>query len=349
MSRALDIETIAALKIDGPKSVYDSLVEALSTRTEGLLEIEFLGKSHPLPPGCNVLVDGKNVAVPKSKLVQAFVVARRVLFTYVRNCPEDKEDELRDATTIILLMDPEHLTAANTRKRLIQKHQSCSKSQFQAILRHEMHFVDSYLTSRLHRHTKSPTLWGHRRWILETSKSAQMGCDIQETVESVILVAAERHPRNYYAWSHLRWLVEAFDDILCLEALSGHPPAVEHAETIFIVKDWCLRHPADTSGCSFLLFCLLLKASRDSRSTSERSAQRSTICKEALGRAVSFKWTHESVWVFLRTLVAAEGSVEGDVTEFQEAVRKILDCCSEGQAATVKAARDWFTKYRHEN
>ena len=104
-----------------PEVVYNDIIKALSTETDSLLDIEFLGKSHPLPEGCNVLVDGNCVAITKVKLVQAFVVARKIFFNYVRDCPEEKIVDFRNVTAIMLLMDPEHLTAANARKRLIQK------------------------------------------------------------------------------------------------------------------------------------------------------------------------------------------------------------------------------------
>lgn len=342
MSRALDPETVAALHQD-PQSAYNDIVEALNTKTEDLLEIEFLSTGQAVPEGCNVLVDGNYIAVPKVKLVQAFVVARKTFFQYVRECPDGKEDELQNSTAIILLMDPEHLTAANTRKRFIQKHLFHPRCEVEAILKHELYFVDSYLTSRLHRHTKSPTLWGHRRWVLEASKSIQMEHSIQSDLKSVVLVAAERHPRNYYAWSHMRWLLEAFSDTICsrttIDCLSN-----DHAEMVYIVKDWCLRHPSDTSGFSFLLFYVLHTASTDSRIVLERTTERSAICKEVLRLAVSFKWTHESVWVFLRTLVASEATLEKD-TDFYGAIASILTDDPEGKPA-VKAARDWCVMYQ---
>lgn len=342
MSRALDPETAAALHQD-PQSAYTDILEALSIKTEDLLEIEFLSTSQAVPEGCNVLVDGNCIAVPKVKLVQAFVVARKKFFQYVRGCPNDKEDELRDAAAIILLMDPEHLTAANTRKRLVQKHMLRPRPEVEAILKHELHFVDSYLTSRLHRHTKSPTLWGHRRWVLEVSKSIQMEHAIQRDLKSIVLVAAERHPRNYYAWSHMRWLLEASNDTTCSRT-TAHLLSNDHVEIISAVKDWCLRHPSDTSGFSFLLFYVLKTASTDSRSVLERSVERSAVCKEVLRLSVLFNWTYESVWVFLRTLVASEATLESD-TDFYGVIASILTVDPESKPA-VKAARDWCVMYQ---
>ena len=344
MSRALDKDTFALLKYDDPKSVYHSIVAALRTDTgeEALLEIEFLAKGHPLSPGCDVLIDGSNLAIPKSKLVQAFLVARLILFKFLKDCPPEKVDELRDATAVILLMDPEHLTAANTRKRLLQKLLSHKSVAPEAVLRSELRFVDTYLTSRLHRHTKSPTLWSHRRWILEQTESIRLRHDLLRDLSSVILVAAERHPRNYYAFLHMRWLLEAINDTPCLEQPTSQQPAPRHGQIISVVKDWCLRHPADTSGFSFLLH--LITSSMDSESITKRLVERSRIFTEVTDLAVSFRWTHETVFAFLRTLVA-EGSQQSDSVKFYEAIRSILAQHPQNQRI-VEAARDWCTKYR---
>ncbi|KAE9377745.1 hypothetical protein N431DRAFT_451912 [Stipitochalara longipes BDJ] len=336
MSRALDPETAALLKNSDSEIVYNDIVKALSMKTDSLLDIEFLGKSHPLPEGCNVLVDENSIAITKVKLVQAFVIARKIFFKYVRDCPEEKTSDFRNATAVMLLMDPEHLTAANARKRLIQKSQQGPKADLEAPLRREIHFVDSYLTSRLHRHTKSPTLWGHRRWVLDVCKSIKMEYSIHLDLKSVVLVAAERHPRNYYAWSHLRWLVQS-----CTTRSDSHLTSTDFNKLVSIVKDWCLRHPSDTSGFSFLLFCLSMPGFSENISHTQ---SRSSICSELLRLAVSFQWTHETIWVFLRTLVASGGVSEAEELAFFRTIEDIHTIQPDGQRFLV-AAQTWCRKY----
>ena len=340
MSRALEPETAASLKNSNHetayKTVYNDIVKALSTETDSLLDIELLGKSHPLPEGCNVLIDGNNVAISKSKLVQAFIIARNIFFRHLRDCPEDKSLDFRNATAVMLLMDPEHLTAANARKRLIQKSQRDPKANLEQILKRELHLVDSYLTSRLHRHTKSPTLWSHRRWILDVCKSSQMEYDIHHDLKTVALVAAERHPRNYYAWCHLRWLVQSFT------TCSGIPITASDFDRLLpVVKDWCLRHPADTSGLSFLLFCLSIPGNFGEVS---KMQLRSSICSEVLRLAVSFQWTHETIWVFLRTLIASGGVFEAENLAFFRAIEDIQAVQPDGHRF-LEAAQNWCRQY----
>ncbi|KAL5324342.1 hypothetical protein ACEPPN_008887 [Leptodophora sp. 'Broadleaf-Isolate-01'] len=338
MSRALDPETVISLQKASLQTVYNDIALALSTSTSELLEIEFLPKSHAIPTGCNVLIEGNNIAVTKVKLVQAFMVAREIFFKYMRECAEydSKEKELLDATAVILLLDPEHLTAANTRKRLIRKYESGPGRELEVLLRKELWFVDGYLTSRLHRHTKSPTLWGHRRWILERLKDLKIEHDALQDLKLVVLVAAERHPRNYYAWSHMRWLVQVFDNSP-LHPEHGSKTLSDHSQMISVVKNWCLRNPSDTSGFSFLLFCLFKLGAP---SASARTEVCSSACADVLRLAVSFKWTHESVWVFLRTVVASEMATKKARIDFFQAIESISVAHPDGKRV-LDAAKEW--------
>ncbi|EKD13852.1 uncharacterized protein L3040_005529 [Drepanopeziza brunnea f. sp. 'multigermtubi'] len=344
MSRALDPGTASSLDTtDNLIPVYHDIAAALRNTSSDLLEIELLGTSHPLPPGRNVLIAGKSIGTTKVKLVQAFMVARRIFFRYVRNCPEDKEVDLLDATAVMLLLDPEQLTAANERKRLIKKREIVPKLEFEALLKKEIQFVDSYLTSRLHRHTKSPTLWGHRRWLLEMGKKIGVQYDIQPDLTSVVLVAAERHSRNYYAWSHLRWLIQTFSDTpTCVRDFSTPTIDSDYPGTMSAVKNWCLKNPSDTSGFSFLLFCLFGVADEDSN-TSVRSEMCSSVCTDVLRLAVSFRWTHESVWLFLRTAVASKYATEELREAFTRAMEDISTAQTQGQPI-LEAARDWCAR-----
>ncbi|KAH7356685.1 hypothetical protein BKA65DRAFT_212390 [Rhexocercosporidium sp. MPI-PUGE-AT-0058] len=341
MSRALDPETIASLQKANLQIVYIDIALALSTSTTELLEIEFLPKSHPLPPDCHVLIEGNNIAVTKVKLVQAFVVAREIFFKWMRGCVEEnsKERELLDATAVMLLLDPEHLTAANTRKRLVQKYQSGPASELEVLLRKELRFVDSYLTSRLHRHTKSPTLWSHRRWILEKFKGLKIEHDVLQDLKSVVFVAAERHPRNYYAWSHMRWLVQVFDNSSTLAEDESKAPS-DHPQMISVIKDWCLKNPSDTSGFSFLLFCLF---NLGFSSAVARTDVCSSVCADVLKLAVSFKWIHESVWVFLRTVVASKNATEQARNDFLKAFESI-SVARPDEKRVLNAAKEWYQR-----
>ena len=160
-----------------------------------------------------------------------------------------------------------------------------------------------------------------------------MEFDVLEDLKSVVLIAAERHPKNYYAWSHLRWLTQNF----------GAAEVSDHPKMLAIVKDWCLRHPADTSGFSFLLFILFAPGSSDD--SPEKIEACSSVCREVLRLTVSFKWIHESVWVFLRTLVASEYVVEDDRKAFFEAIETVQKAYPMAQVL-LETAGDWCVRYQ---
>jgi protein prenyltransferase alpha subunit repeat containing protein 1 len=351
MSRALDSSQVSELReTTNSQAIYIDLVNALTPK-DGLLEIEILGKSHPVPEGKTVLIDGNNIAVPKLKLVQAFVVARQTLFECLQNFQEHFQ-EIRDATAIILLMDPEHITAASSRKRVIYRACTLSSLERKDLMKTELRFVDSFLTSRLHRHTKSPTLWSHRRWLLKMFKFVNLPLEPQQYLQEVVLVAAERHSRNYYAWLHMRWLISNLhgsnDNAQILITACA-----AHIEITGTVKSWCLRHPTDTSGWSFLLFCLFyVRPPQNAIECLYWNDERASICSLILKMTARFQWTYESVWVFLRTVVCYP-----PITESFEQLRINFFVTLDGLLNTnlekhirvqLEDARRWVVDHREE-
>ncbi|KAK8094531.1 hypothetical protein PG997_001216 [Apiospora hydei] len=208
MSRSLDNDILSNLKSEDPSTVYRDISSILNHPPgDGLLEIELLGSSHPLEAGVHFLQDENAIAIPKLRLVQAFFIAREILSKHLLKPTIPPEEKTVGATSVILLMDPEHLTATNIRKKSIVSRLQAGALPAQ-VLQAEQQFVDSLLTSRLHRHTKSPTLWSHRRWLIQNLGSLRSSERIRSDLTNVVMIAAERHPRNYYAWSHARWLFD---------------------------------------------------------------------------------------------------------------------------------------------
>lgn len=328
---------IAALNSGDSAAAYEAISRALvrtqaDQQHEDLLEIEILGKSHPLEPGTFLLQDGNAIAVSKLGLVQAFFVARRKFLDHLASgdsqSPMSPEDLLA-ATSVILLMDPEHLTAANTRKRLLISEGSKSRELLQGMMRRDACFIDSLLTSRLHRHTKSPTLWSHRGWLAQTASDHGIQPDVVGAVKHVVMVAGERHPRNYYGWCHARWLTDLIPE---------HQKSTTFEDLVEMTKGWCFRNHTDTSGWSFLYF--LLMRLDGSRATA--------VLEEAAGLAASLQWTNESTWVFLRTLAACGAAGEKGLALFRETREALLQKAAEttGGRRVLEEAGSWSEAYR---
>ena len=331
MSRALDPETAASLKKGNPRAAYQAISSALVCPPDGLLEIEILGKSHShfLEDGQHVLQDGRAVGIPKLSLVQAFMVAREQLRDYLGGVTPIPDDQVFATTAVILLFDPEHLTAANTRKRLIREEiSSCGGASTR--LDKEKRFLDSLLTSRLHRHTKSPTLWSHRRWLMTMFTSHALPVDVLGDIRDVVFVAGERHPRNYYAWCHARLLM----------GLDGNRNLPEMLQA---VRAWCFQHHTDTSGWSFLYFLL----------NTAGSSNTETACStftEILGLVSSLRLANESVWVFLRTLAASRLVGDEQCSQFHAVQRAVLGTLkTPADQAVLRAAVDWCGTFREHN
>ncbi|KAI8960508.1 protein prenylyltransferase [Daldinia sp. FL1419] len=328
MSRSLDKDLLAHLEADDLHEIYKDLSTVLTNLRENeLLEIEFLGKSHPLQPGVNYLRDGTAVAIPKLRLAQAFFVARQLLQAYHRDSAV-KSSEIMAATAVLLLMDPEHLTAANTRKRLITSSLAAGEAD-ELALRREKQFVDSLLTSRLYRHAKSPTLWSHRRWLVHIFTTHNVVMDPQHDIRNIVMVAGTRHPRNYPAWNHARLLVGR-DSGLARSLVSD-------------TKEFCLKNHTDISSWSFLVYTIGKIENEECR----RKVY-SSIFAEVLDITGSLRWISESVWTFLRTIATIEFISDQQFEAFLAVNKRLASSARESssQWKALDSARSWCEKYR---
>ncbi|RCI12511.1 hypothetical protein L249_0355 [Ophiocordyceps polyrhachis-furcata BCC 54312] len=308
MSRALEPGIKQALCDVNHAAVFEEIAAILSLPT--VLEIELLGYSHYANDAPSFIRDGNAIAIPKLRLVQAFMHARNVFVAYARRDHGDSEKPIMEATAVMLLFDPEHLTAANTRKRLVSKDDATSIAR-------EKLFVDSLLTSRLHRHSKSPNLWSHRRWLMEHMRKRGLDADLTEDFSNVILISAERHARNYYAWRHARHLIESVE-----------PGSANWSCILAQTVKWCRCHHDDVSGWMFLALLL------------ERwPAGADSVVADVLELTESLRWRNESVWYFLRNVVAGPQLVRFDST------LRMVRGEADADNRAIERASSWIQKH----
>lgn len=332
MSRSLDKDTLRALGDSDTSAAFAVISTALTQApVEGdvpLLEIEILPKSHVLEPSTFLLQDGNALAVSKIGLVQAFLEARKL---FQGHQPSKGltllADDLLAVTSVMLLMDPEHLTAANSRKMLIRS--TTELVQKSDLVRRDRVFIDSLLTSRLHRHTKSPTLWSHRRWSIETGRTLGIQPDVMEDLKQIVMVSGERHPKNYYGWCHARWLTR-----LAVKDQADY----DVYEVMAATKLWCFRNHTDISGWSFLTFLLMMLDGTTIR----------TVFDETIQLAISLQWDTESTWVFLRSVAASGALDDSSQIRFQEILDSLLCNTSDrlGPSRVVEQTKSWYETYR---
>ncbi|KAI9849577.1 MAG: hypothetical protein M1838_000119 [Thelocarpon superellum] len=321
---------------------YRSIAECFQARTGKVLELEILPSAFqpsPTTQPSSVLVDGCSVGVFKQALIQALPHARAA-FQVLDDRRLPIGDAVLNASHVLLLFDPEFLTAANARKRRLLalkaaadrpgQGQGQGQGALHRAVRDEMAVLDSFFTSPLHRHTKSPTLWHHRRWIVSTfyPELRHAPEKAEEPVEAeqgfhdaelaVVIKAGERHPKNYYAWTYARWLLT-----FLLRSSSTTPSLLVEQSILSTatdkVTDWCLRNPSDVSGWDFLWYLLGWKApstspppalpiSAPTPPTQPRS-RKYELLEHILNVAMTYEWTHEAAWAFLRTAIASDAAL----------------------------------------
>jgi hypothetical protein len=320
---------------------YHALSSHLEAHQKQIVEIEILPPAIKPQEGL-LMEDGLNLGIPKKILALAFVEARKIFFGNSSN--KDGHKLAAQATKVILLFESEHLTAANFRKRRLLEFKSdntpAGRLAYRKALKQEFCFLDSILTSPLHRQSKSPTLWHHRLWLLELflpraveTVPEHVRAEFWRTELKSVCKSGERHPKNYYAWQYARRLVERID---------GMDATLECAQC---VKDWCCKHPSDTSGWSCLLYLLPKVAP-----VSERTA----LVQKVMDYTLKLQLENESLWIFIRTIVAHKALQHGRA-EFCAALReygneiKGIDR-SRILLESIEHTLDWINKHgEHEN
>ena len=317
---AVDLVDVASAPPRTPMAVpgndaFQDLCRIFSAREERILEIEIL------PPALGPLLqDGCSIGITKKHIVKAFTVARRVFFQALdadapASAPPRKDadtksnTELAVCSEIILLYDCEHLTACNWRKRRIlalvppRDHDDLDPAQRQTVVRMldtELSLMKTYLCSPLPRHTKSPTLWQHRLWVLDYKMRVEFGggsdaLSLLNAELSTVLRAGELHPKNYYAFNYMR----LFHGRLSQTTEDG--PAVLAQSILEPTLTWCLMHPADISGWGFVRY--LLEAVPD------QTVRADTVDK-VLRYAIGIRWEGESLYTFVDLAVRAFAAMD---------------------------------------
>ncbi|KAL5120099.1 hypothetical protein ACEQ8H_001924 [Pleosporales sp. CAS-2024a] len=317
---------------------YDALSSYLEAHHKHIVEVEILPPAFRPPDGL-FLEHGRSLGIPNKIFALAFVEARKIFFESAKN--EDDPTPALQATRVMLLYEPEHLTAANFRKRWLislkadTETDSTSGAQtiYRKALKHEYCFLDTVLTSPLHRQSKSPTLWHHRLWLFELFRPSilelvpeEVRADFWRAELKSVCKSGEKHAHNFYAWQYARRIVERID---------GMDATIEVAQT---VKTWCCQHPSDTSGWSCLLY-LLPKV--------QPLARRTVVVREVLNYALKLQLQHESLWVFIRTIVAHETLKENrdelfaTLKEYSQEIKDRSTVLHE----RVEQALNWIKRY----
>jgi hypothetical protein len=315
------------------KLAYESSSKYLREHEDEVVEIEILPPAIAPPDGI-LMQDGLYLGVPKKILALAYVEARQQFFENRQHGP--KSAAALQATKIMLLFDPEHLTAVNFRKlrlsRLGAKSNLSIGTAYHKALRQELCFLNSVLTSPLHRQSKSPTLWYHRFWMIDFLKTIELQnasdaqkADFWRDEIDAVFKSAEQHPKNYHAWRYARRLVNKIEG-----------PNLKRNLTLR-VREWCYRHPSDISGWSF--FSHLMPRL-------ESASLRELMVSGVADYAIRLRSEQESLWVFIRTTLALCKEHEA-VYQMLQHYREELEAANRHDLALgrVSGALTWIDTY----
>lgn len=286
-----------------PEYAFQQLAGVFTSRGNEVLEIEIIPPSLGVP----FVQDGSSIGITKKALAQAYTVARHLFAQRLASMSEEdiraslmnsaaESDGVSDTAIveIMLLFDCEHLTACNWRKRRLLAAMTRSPSAADQI-QTELTLTESFQCSPLHRHTKSPTLWSHRLWVLkQLLQKQQWGTEgllqLERDELGIVLRAAELHPKNYYAFCYMRQLYSFLADMRLGERDAQGGAAQLARALVDPVLDWCLANPRDISGWIFEQYLLTHVPERQAR-------------VDAIGRVVRFArdvgWEGESLWTFV--------------------------------------------------
>ena len=138
----------------------------------------------------------------------------------------------------------------------------------------------------------------------------------------IVTKAAERHPANYYAWNYLRDLFAAVSAVSGGDVGREMGRAFREALAVRSMREvhaWCLRHPRDVSGWSFLVFLLRVvdsdgrdreggegadegEAARERKSASDTREEMKRMVEETRAFMTRFRWRGSSVDGFLKAV-----------------------------------------------
>lgn len=322
------------------KLAYASLSGYFQDHQNEVVEIEILPPGLQ-PPNGVFMHEGLHLGVPKKALTLAYVEARQKFFTNKGSNDTSAIDQTMRATDIMLLFDPEHITAANYRKRVLARmkaeHDLDNGNTYHKSLRRELCFLDSILTSPLHRQSKSPTLWYHRSNVVESLISVELtdALDSQKTTFwnkelDAVCKSGEQHPKNYHAWQYARRLVQ-----------KAHSPNLNESFARNI-KTWCCRHPSDISGWSFLLYLM----------PQITPSLRQELVRDVFNYAIKLDVKNESLWVFVRTALVRDLSDTGHLATYQRFQAHVKTLRDDERHSTesepIIHALEWVETYRQD-
>ncbi|EFP93866.2 uncharacterized protein PGTG_19763 [Puccinia graminis f. sp. tritici CRL 75-36-700-3] len=214
------------------------------------------------------------LAIPQKTLAIIYASVSQRFHRICENNPttgQQDPDEVFQLTRLLLIQNPDHLTALSTRRKLIDHHLPRHPDQ----LAKELELTKLLLS--IASHSKSTALWFHRRWAFhhlfppstltqpstrsdEDKFSSKIYRPLADLPPQVLkeelefsLKTCELYPRNYYGWFHRKWLF--YQLVHSADRSSSMREEEIEAERVRIL-DFIRLHPRDHSAANYVTFLL---------------------------------------------------------------------------------------------
>jgi protein prenyltransferase alpha subunit repeat containing protein 1 len=234
-------------------------------------------------------------------------------------CSDTTIVDLCSSSVVILLANPGHQTALNTRKRLIQQGRLDAQQELTII---------AAMLGGVRDCSKQSILWHHRQWLFHHlngkdihPQSARGSGDLAFHIPvhvlqnefDIISPACELYPRNYYAWSHWQFCLRALVESITASNLPTSDDLSERALLILReygrLRRWIECHISDHTAVHHL--CMLVLCIHDPNlrkvlSTTPSSGKDTggvvdpVACLDHARSLVISYPDHETLWMYLR-------------------------------------------------
>ncbi|KAH8554264.1 hypothetical protein BGW37DRAFT_518001 [Umbelopsis sp. PMI_123] len=157
-------------------------------------------------------------------------------FMKYRQQKDQELDKLELSSRVLFMVSPDHYTAANARKFLIQSNVVDAEK--------ELVLIDLMFT--IPKHSKSSIAWHHRKWIQnylmnERGQMLNVAREVQLCERTATL-----YPKNYYSWTYRHWLLTHMSTLD--EKINEYQWSLK----------WVESHISDHAGIQHLERCLYL-------------------------------------------------------------------------------------------
>lgn len=253
-----------------------------------------------------------NLGIPQKVLYRTFSVALEV-FKRCRTA-SDNSDGATQSSAVLLLTNPGHQTALNTRKRLVLSGKLKAS--------HELLFTAALLSHR--ECAKQSILWHHRRWLLrylfpsrhpdaprrteeiQDEDSLSQHCIPIETIALELEIASKgsgTYPRNYFAWSHRFRCLDLLGELVWQGIHQDSTLNLLKGECIW-TRQWIERHISDYSAMQYhqRLSHVVQALEPNVQLSLSGVASLTLLHLHALPLVQSFPG-HEALWIYLRNCV----------------------------------------------